>query len=82
MTVLHTILTIVFVLVCIVLAVLVLMQEGKSEGLGSLAGGNNRDTYWGQNKARSREGKMEKLTRIIAVLFFVLAIVLNLKFFG
>ena len=82
MSVLHTILTIVFILVCIALAVLVLMQEGKSEGLGALAGGNSRDTYWGQNKARSREGRMERITRILAVLFFVLAIVLNLKVFG
>ena len=81
MAILHTILTVVFVLVCIALAVLVLMQEGKSEGLGALAGSNSRDTYWGQNKSRSREGQLEKITRILAVAFFVLALVLNLKFF-
>ena len=82
MGVLHTILTIVFIIVCIALAVLVLMQEGKSEGLGALAGGNNSDTYWGQNKARSKEGKMERATRILAALFFIIAIILNLKVFG
>lgn len=82
MTVLHTILTILFVIDCVALAVLVLLQEGKSEGLGALAGGNNSDTYWGQNKARSKEGRMERITRILAALFFILAIVLNLKFFG
>ncbi|MBE5996907.1 MAG: preprotein translocase subunit SecG [Lachnospiraceae bacterium] len=81
MAVLHTILTIVFVIICVALAVLVLMQEGKSEGLGALAGGNS-DTYWGQNKARSREGRIERITRILAALFFILAIVLNLKIFG
>ena len=81
MAVLHTILTIIFILICIALAVLVLMQEGKSEGLGAIAGSNS-DTYWGQNKARSKEGKMERFTRILAVLFFVIAIVLNLKIFG
>lgn len=81
MSVLHTILTIVFIIICVVLAVLVLLQEGKSEGLGALAGGNS-DTYWGQNKARSKEGRMERITRILAALFFILAIVLNLKIFG
>ena len=82
MSVLHTILTVVFIVVCVLLAILVLMQEGKSEGLGALAGSNNRDTYWGQNKARSKEGKMERATRILAALFFIIAIVLNLKIFG
>ena len=81
MSVLHTILTIVFIIICVVLAVLVLLQEGKSEGLGALAGGNS-DTYWGQNKARSKEGRLERITRILAALFFILAIVLNLKIFG
>ena len=81
MAVLHTILTIVFILVCIALAVLVLMQEGKNEGLGALAGANT-DTYWGQNKARSKEGTIVRVTRILAVLFFVLALVLNLRFFA
>ena len=80
MSALHTILTVVFVLVCIVLTILVIMQEGKSQGLGSIAGA--ADTYWGQNKGRSMEGGLVKLTKILAVVFFVLALVLNLKWFG
>lgn len=72
-------LTILFVLVCIVLSVVVLLQEGKS-GLGSLAGGNN-ETFWGKNKGRSAEGKLALITKILAVAFLLLALLLNMNLF-
>ena len=78
MAVLRTILTVIFVIICIALTVLVLMQEGKSQGLGSISG--MADTYWGQNKGRSMEGHLVLATKIMAILFMVLAIVLNMKF--
>ena len=78
MAILHTILTIIYVIDCIALAVIVLMQEGKSAGLGAIAGA--ADTYWGQNKGRSMEGGMVKLTRALAVIFFVLSLVLSMSF--
>ena len=67
----RTILSIIFVIICI------LLQEGKTQGLGSIGG--MADTYWGRNKGRSMEGKLEKFTRYGAILFFVLALVLNLN---
>lgn len=75
---LRTVLTVLFILDCIGLSVIVLMQEGKSQGLGSIAG--MADTYWGKNKGRSMEGTLVKVTKIMGVLFFVLALVLNLNF--
>ena len=68
-----------FVLVCIIATVLVLMQEGRSQGLGAIAGA--AETYWGKNKGRSMEGNLEKWTKILTVVFFLLAIVLNLDIF-
>ena len=76
MAVLKTILTVVFILISIVLTVIVLMQEGKSAGLGTISGA--ADTYWGKNKGRSREGVMVKITRVLVVLFLVIAAVLNI----
>lgn len=74
----NTFLTILFVIVSLALIVLVLMQEGKSAGLtGSING--MADTYWGKNKGRSWEGKLVKYTRILTVVFFVLAVVLNMN---
>lgn len=78
MQILRTILTILFVIDCIALTVVVLMQEGKSQGLGAIAGAV--DTYWGKNKGRSMEGGLVKATTVMGVLFFVLAVVLNLNF--
>lgn len=78
MEVLRNILTILFVIDCIGLSMVILMQEGKSQGLGSIAG--MADTYWGKNKGRSMEGALVKATKIMGFLFFVLALVLNLNF--
>ena len=79
MEILRYILMGIFVLLCIVATVLVLLQEGNSQGLGAIAGGS--ESYWGRNKGRSMEGNLEKWTKILMVVFFVLAIVLNLSIF-
>ncbi|MDD6038148.1 MAG: preprotein translocase subunit SecG [bacterium] len=76
MAVLKTILTIVLVLICIALTVIILMQEGKSAGLGALAG--TSDSYWSKNKGRSLEGVLVKITRVMVILFIVLSCVLNI----
>ena len=79
MEVLRIVLTIVFILICVALVVLVLMQEGKSAGLGDISG--VAESYWGKNKGRSMEGQLVKITKLLAILFMVLAIVLNLNVF-
>ncbi len=79
MEILRYILMGIFVLVCIVATVLVLLQEGRSQGLGAIAGA--AESYWGKNKGRSMEGNLEKWTKILMVVFFVLAVVLNLSIF-
>ena len=77
---LHTILLLVYILVCCVLTVIVLMQEGKQAGLtGAISGA--AETYWGKNQGRSMEGGLELATRILAVVFVVLSLILNLKIF-
>jgi len=69
----------IFILICIALTVIVLMQEGKSAGLSGAINGV-ADTYWGKNKGRSIEGKLVKFTKFLAIGFIVLAAVLNIKF--
>ena len=72
---LKIILSVIFILICVALTVVVLLQEGKSAGLGAISG--MADTYWGKNKGRSMEGNLQKFTTFAAVAFMVLAIVLN-----
>jgi len=80
MEILKTVLLIIFAIDCIALTTIVLLQEGKSAGLGSIAGA--AESYWGQNKGRSMEGALVKSTKFLALLFIVLAAVLNLKVFA
>lgn len=79
MEVLRLILTIVFILVSLALLIVVLMQEGKSAGLGAISGA--AETYWGKAKGRSMEGFLMKFTKWLAVAFMVLAAVLNISKF-
>ena len=72
---LKAILSVIFVLICLALIVIILLQEGKSAGLGSISG--MADTYWGKNKGRSMEGALVKSTKFLAILFILLAVVLN-----
>lgn len=76
---LRLILTIIYILDCVFLAVVVLLQEGKSAGLGSIGGA--AESYWGKNKGRSMEGKLVTITKVSAILFLVLSAVLNLNKF-
>ena len=80
MEILKTILLILFAIDCIALSAIVLLQEGKQAGLGSIGG--MAKSYWGQNKGRSMEGTLVKVTKYLAILFIVLAAVLNLKVFA
>jgi len=79
MDILRIVLTVLFCIDCVFMTVVVLMQQGKSAGLGALAGGSS-ESYWGKNKGRSAEGMLVKITKISAVVFFVLGLVLNLNF--
>ena len=75
---LRTIVTVVFIAICIALVILVMLQESKSSGLTGTVGGM-ADSYSGKNKGRSMEGKLVKWTTILAVVFFVLTVVLNMN---
>ena len=80
MEILKTVLMILLAIDCIALTIVVLLQEGKSAGLGTIGG--MADSYWGQNKGRSMEGTLVKVTRVLAVLFILLALAFNLKVFA
>ena len=45
---LKIILSVIFILICVALTVVVLLQEGKSAGLGAISG--MADTYWGKTR--------------------------------
>ncbi len=79
--IIHGILLILYIIDCIALTVVVLMQEGKQAGLtGAISGA--AESYWGKNKGRSMEGGLVLATRIMAVFFVVFSLLLNLNIFS
>ncbi len=74
MEVLRIILSIALIIISIALTVIILMQEGKSAGLGAIAGA--AETYWGKNKGRSMEGMLVKITRILVAAFLIIAAIM------
>ena len=70
-----SVISILLCFICIVLACIVLLQEGKNAGLsGAISGA--AETYFGKNKARTMEGKLERITKILATCFIILTLVL------
>jgi len=78
MSILFLILSIVFVIGCVFLVIAILMQDKRNAGgVSSVAGmGNVADTYWGKNKSRSAEGRLEFLTKVGAIALAVLSVIL------
>ena len=66
---------IVYIVICVALIVIVLLQSGRQAGLsGSIAGG--AETFFGKNKAKGMDAKLALITKICAIVFVVLSIVM------
>ena len=67
----HTFLIALLIIDCIALVTVVLLQEGKSNGLsGAISGG--AEQLFGKQKQRGVDLFLHRLTIILAILFFVL----------
>ena len=79
MTVIQYVFGAVLIVLAIVLIVSVLLQESRSAGLsGAISGG--ADTFFGKSKGKTIEQKLAKITKFIAVAFFVLALGVSVAF--
>ena len=69
----------VLIILAIFLIIVVLLQESRSAGLsGAISGG--ADTFFGKSKGRTIEQKLVKLTRISAIVFFILTLGITIFF--
>jgi len=79
MSVIYIILSALFLIGCVALMAVILLQKKRSAGMGgSIAGMGNADTYWDKNKMNSIEGKLERYTKIGGAIFFVFSVVMCL----
>ena len=54
---------------------IILLQQGRRSGIGAISGGI--DTFLSKNKARDWDSRLARITKYIAITFFVLAVVAN-----
>lgn len=75
-----TALIIALLVISVLLAIVVMMQEGKENGLsGSISGGGS-DTYWSKNKGKSKDAVIRKVTAVLGILYMLIALLLSSKF--
>ena len=75
----YTVLLSLLVIDAIALIVVVLLQSGKSAGLsGAISGG--AEQLFGKQKARGIDAVLHRITVVLAVLFFILAV--SVSYFG
>ncbi len=76
MEVLHTILTVIQVILAVALTIVVIAQSGKSEGLGAVSG--STESFMSKNQGSTLDAKLAKMTKWFAIAFMVLTFALNL----
>lgn len=76
MSAVKIVLGIAVIIVSLLIIAIVLMQQGRRAGInGAISGG--ADTFLSKSKARTADAMLARITKIVAVIFFVLAIVAN-----
>ena len=75
MEVIYVIANVFLLAVAAILVVVVLMQDGNSQGLGAISGG--AETFFCKSKARGIDGKLKLITKVSASVFIVLAIIMT-----
>ncbi len=74
MTFLYFLFIAIFILLCVVLCFVVLMQESKSSGLGASFGGEGAESLFGSSSA----DVLKRFTGYLAFFFLLLCLVLSL----
>lgn len=67
---------IVLIIACVFIVIVVLMQDTKTQ-MSKTISGNSSDNYFGKNSGRTKEAMLNKAMTIAAIVFFVLAVVVN-----
>ena len=66
------------ILVSLCTIVSVAMQESSKNGMSALGGTSSTDSYFGNNKSRTFNAMLVRFTRILAIVFFVIIVALNI----
>lgn len=70
----------VYVIVCLALIIIAMMQSKDDAGMSGAMTGSSSNNFYEKNKGRTREGKLKKWTIILGVAFAILTIVLSIMY--
>lgn len=65
------------ILACVIIVIVVLMQNGNT-GMSQAISGTSADSFYQKNSGRTKEAKLNKACTVAAVVFFVLALAVNI----
>ena len=75
----HYVFGAILIIASVIITIVVLMQEGRSQNLsGAIAGG--AETFLGKSKGRTIEAKLERITKWLIVVFFIIVLAAFLVF--
>ena len=80
MAVVRTILTVLFFVIGAIIVILAFMQTKEDEGLSSTITGSSTNNFYEKNKARTKEGKQKRWTKILSIVFAIITIVLGILY--
>ena len=69
-----------YILDCLGLIIVTMMQNKDSQGASGTIVGSSTNNFYEKNKSRTREGRLKRWTIILGVAFIVLAIVLGIVY--
>ena len=78
--IIRNIVLVIYVLVCVILIILATIQAKDQSGVSQTVTGAAANNFYEQNKSRTKEGRLKRMTIISGVLFVILAIALSILF--
>ncbi len=80
MEILKNIMIVIYLIVCVALVILITKQSKEDGGASSTVMGASASNFYEKNKGKTKEGKMKKITIILAVVFAVLTVALGVVY--
>ncbi len=80
MSVIRTILTVIYFVIALVVIILALIQTKDDSGLSQTITGSSTNNFYEKNKGRTKEGKQKRMMVISSIVFGVLTLVLGILY--
>lgn len=68
------------ILISIIITIVVLLQEGRGSSLSGAISGGPESGYGSKSRGRTVDGKLERLTKVLIVVFFLIVLAAFLVF--